>query len=67
MPNLRRKSNSAIRQLVDKIIASGQVTRQEHVKLTFTLLAEQRVSDEDRIQINRIFDYLQAGRLKIVD
>jgi polyhydroxyalkanoate synthesis regulator phasin len=64
---LQGKSDSAIKQLVDRIIASGEMTRQEHLSLTSTLLSAQRINDEERTQINRIFDYIQTGRLKLVD
>ncbi|UBF28572.1 hypothetical protein K9N68_12250 [Kovacikia minuta CCNUW1] len=67
MRSVQGKSNPVIKQLVDGIIQSGQMTRQEHLNLTSTLLAEHRMSDEDRIQINRVFDYIQTGRLKLVD
>ncbi len=61
------KSNPAIKHLIDQIIASGQMTRSQHLSLTSTLLAEQRITDEDRNQINRVFDYVQSGRLKLID
>ncbi len=43
------------------------MTRQEHLNLTSILLAEQRLTDADRNKINRVFDYIQTGRLKLVD
>lgn len=61
------KPDPTIKQLVDRIIASGQMTRQEHLNLTSTLLSEQRIGEQERIQINRIFDHVQTGRLKLVD
>ncbi|MGA7935177.1 MAG: hypothetical protein WCA35_16635 [Kovacikia sp.] len=67
MRSIQDKSNSVIKQLVDGIIQAGQMTRQEHLKLASTLLAEQKISDEDRMQINRVFDYIQTGRLKLID
>jgi predicted secreted protein len=64
---VQTKSSSVIKQLIDGIIQAGHMTRQEHLNLTSTLLSEQKMSDEDRIQINRVFDYIQTGRLKLVD
>ncbi len=66
MRNLHQ-SNSVIRQMVDRIITTGQMTRQEHLNLTSILLAEQKIGDEDRSHINRIFDHIQTGRLKLID
>jgi len=67
MRTIPGKSNSAIKQLVDRIIASGQMTRQEHLSLTSSLLSAHRLSDEERTQINRVFDHIQTGRLKLID
>jgi hypothetical protein len=67
MRTFSAKYNIVIRQFVEQVIASGQITRQEHLNLASMLLSEQRMTDEDRCQINRIFDYIQIGRLKLVD
>ena len=56
-----------VRPLVDRILLSGQITRLEHLQLTSVLLSDYRVTLEERVQINRIFDSLQAGRLKFTE
>ncbi|MCW6050693.1 MAG: hypothetical protein WBA89_02795 [Microcoleus sp.] len=61
------KSNLTISQMVDRIVASGKIARREHLVLTSTILSDDRISEEDRYQINRIFDYIQIGRLKFID
>jgi hypothetical protein len=53
--------------MVDRIVASGKITRREHLVLTSSILSEGKISEEDGHQINRIFDYLQIGRLKFID
>jgi hypothetical protein len=53
--------------MVDRILTVGEMSRQEHLKLTSILLAEQRLADSDRTKINRIFDHIQTGRLKLID
>ena len=67
MRDIQSRPNSAIHQLVDRILVAGEMSRQEHLKLTSTLLAEQKLTDTDRNKINRIFDYIQTGRLKLID
>lgn len=67
MRSIQNQSNSAIQHLVDRVITAGAMTRQEHLSLTSILLAEQRITDDDRHRINRIFDYIQTGRLKLID
>lgn len=53
--------------MVDRIVASGKIARREHLVLTSTILSDDKISEEDRHQINRIFDYIQIGRLKFID
>lgn len=62
-----RQSSSDIAALIEQIIAVGRMSRQEHLRLTSTILADDKITEEERRQINRIFDYIQTGRLKLVD
>jgi hypothetical protein len=62
-----KKSNLTISQMVDRIVASGKIARREHLVLTSAILSDDKISEEDRHQINRVFDYLQIGRLKFID
>lgn len=62
-----RKSNLVVKQMIEQIFSARQISRQEHLRLTSAVLSDYDLTDEDRRQINRIFDYIQAGRLKIVD
>ncbi|HLO51748.1 MAG TPA: hypothetical protein VK211_25270 [Kamptonema sp.] len=61
------KPNLIIYQMVERITASGKLSRRDHLLLTSTLLSDDKISEEERHQINRIFDYIQIGRLKFVD
>ncbi|HEY9641241.1 MAG TPA: hypothetical protein V6C57_12210 [Coleofasciculaceae cyanobacterium] len=61
------KSNVAIKPLIDQIISTGKMSRKDHVQLTSAILSDQRITDEDRREINRVFDYIQIGRLKLID
>ena len=67
MRTSHNKSNLTISQMVDRIVASCQITRRENLFLTSALLSDDKISEEDRHQINRIFDYIQIGRLKFID
>jgi hypothetical protein len=64
---VQSKSAIAIKQMIEQIISIGQINRQEHLQLTSTILSDHRITDEERRQINRVFDYIQIGRLKLVD
>lgn len=62
-----RQSSPALTGLVEQVIAAGQMNRSEHIQLTSALLADHFISDEERRRINRVLDYIQIGRLRLVD
>lgn len=55
-----------INELVEQILESDQIRRLEHLQLTSAILSDKNITEEERRQINRIFDYIQTGRIKIV-
>jgi acetamidase/formamidase len=57
----------AVKKIVDRILRSGKISRQDHVLLTSTVLVEGHVSEGDCRQINRLFDHIQTGQLKLID
>jgi hypothetical protein len=56
-----------IKPTVDQILEKGKMNRQEHIQLTSAMLSDDQMTDEERRQINRVFDYIQIGRLKLED
>jgi hypothetical protein len=64
---VQSKSGIVLRQMVDQIISAGRINRHEHLQLTSAILSDYSITDEERRQINRVFDYVQIGRLKLVD
>ena len=67
MWSIQSQPNVTLHQLVDQILAAGEMSRQDHLQLTSILLAEQKLLDSDRNKINRIFDHISTGRLKLID
>jgi len=67
MWSIQSQPNVTLHQLVDQILAAGEMSRQDHLQLTSILLAEQKLLDIDRNKINRIFDQVSTGRLKLID
>lgn len=63
----QQRSLPNIQQLIREVINSGKLTRQEYMALTLAILSNQRLSEDDRHQINRVFDNIQAAQIKIVD
>lgn len=62
-----RISSCTIQPFVQQIVAAGELSRQDYMQLTSTILADYKLSNEDRCHISRILDYVQIGRLKLVD
>ncbi|MBD2359314.1 hypothetical protein H6G41_32830 [Tolypothrix sp. FACHB-123] len=56
-----------VQQIVDRILSSGRMSRQDHSLLTSTVLANGNINDGDRRLINRVFDHVQTGQLKLMD
>jgi len=65
--NLQSPSSQAFKPIVDRILNTGQLSRSEHLQLVRTILSDYKVTDEERSQINRVFDELQIGRLQFID
>jgi hypothetical protein len=61
----KNKPKESITQMVERILHNGKITSKEHLQLTSAILADDKTSEEERHQINRIFDYLQIGKIKL--
>ncbi|MBE9208953.1 hypothetical protein IQ244_20905 [Nostoc sp. LEGE 06077] len=60
------QSELAIKKIVDKIISSGKLSRQDHALLLSQVFADGQISDRVRRQVNRILDQIQTGQLKLI-
>jgi hypothetical protein len=58
-------SNQGITALIERILTAGQLNRWQYLKLMSAILSNHQLSDTDRRQINRIFDYVQTGTVKV--
>ncbi|BAY15465.1 hypothetical protein NIES2109_32050 [Nostoc sp. HK-01] len=61
------QSEIAIKKIVDKIISSGKLSRQDHTLLLSQAFADGLINDRVRRQVNRILDQIQTGQLKLID
>jgi hypothetical protein len=61
------KSKFVVMPVIEQIIATGYINRQQHLQLASAILSDLKITEEERRQINRVFDYLQTGCLKLVD
>lgn len=55
-----------IHQMIERILEINQITTQEHLQIANILLSGKNITDEDRRQINRIFELIQSDRIKII-
>ncbi len=62
-----KRSNMPVQSLVEQIIADECLSRYEYLRLTSIILADYQLNDEDRRQISRVLDYVQIGRIRLVD
>lgn len=53
--------------LVDKLIATRNITNRQYRQLSTMVLADGSIDEHERQQINRLFDAIQTGRVRIVD
>lgn len=54
-----------ITQLVNKVLEARQITQAQYQTLYDLVLADGTVDELERQQINRLFDAIQTGRVKI--
>ncbi len=52
---------------IDRILKDGQLLRQDYLRLVTIFLSDHLVSEEERSQLNRVFDSIQVGKIVIVD
>jgi hypothetical protein len=56
-----------IEQMVNKITASGRISRADQHQFMRALLAKNTISSAEEAMVNRVFELLRAGRLRVVD
>ncbi|GEM_PF-640017 len=63
----RKPSKQIIKETVERILASRRITRTDQQLLMAALLSKNSLSLEDQVQVNRIFDRLRIGLIRVVD
>lgn len=63
----QNQSQSTLTQLLDRILTSGELDRSDYLKLMSAILSDNQITNEQRNEINRIFDYVQTGRFTLID
>jgi hypothetical protein len=61
------KLDRSIETIVSRVMASREISRQEHLQLTSAMLASQHITNHERCLINRVFDHVRMGELKLIE
>ena len=56
-----------IQTLVSDVIEQGRLSRRDHLILSTALLSNPTLTSRDRQHINRVFDSIRAGRVRLAD
>lgn len=56
-----------IAQLVEQLLTTRRITRHDQQRLMAALLSKAALSSEEQIQVNRVFDSLKQGYIRVVD
>ena len=67
MESPENQSTVNVAQLVEQCILSRKISRRQYHQLSVVILADGQIDEEERHQINRLFDAIQSGQLKILD
>jgi hypothetical protein len=57
----------SVEQIVERIFALRQITRMDQRLLMSAFLAQDSLSEKDHVEINRVFDALRKGLIRVVD
>lgn len=56
-----------VTQLVNRLIRTKRITYKQYQTLSKMVLADGTVDEQERRQINRLFDAIQSGAIRIMD
>lgn len=56
-----------IQALVQKAVRDKSLSRHEHLRLTTAILSNSSMAATDRFHINRLLDYVRAGKVRLID
>ena len=57
----------SVDKIVERILAFRQITRSDQNLLMSALLAKNFINDKDQYQINRVFEGVQKGSIRVVE
>jgi hypothetical protein len=67
METTANSSSPNIEQMVSRITSSGKISRADQQQFMTAMLSRKTIGSREEVLINRIFELLRAGRLRVVD
>lgn len=58
---------SPVDAMVKRVLRRRCLNRREHLQLTTAILGNPAINASDRNQINRVLDYIRAGKVELVN
>ncbi|NJL37629.1 MAG: hypothetical protein HC879_15020 [Leptolyngbyaceae cyanobacterium SL_5_9] len=58
---------ASVEQIVEQLLAARRISRADQEKFMSVLLSKRALTPAEQNQVNRVFDGLRTGRLKVVD
>lgn len=65
--DLDNQSTMSTKQIVDRIVRFGKMSPQDHSLLITTVFNQGDFKEEERRQINRVFNHIQTGQVKLIN
>jgi hypothetical protein len=66
--NTTEQSNStSLKSVLERIFTIRRITRHDQQVMMTSFLSEEGLSEYDRMEINKVFDALKSGFIKVVD
>lgn len=62
-----QSSTSSFKEVVERIFSTHRITRTDQQLFMKTLLSQDNLSSYEREQIDRVFEALRRGLLRVVD
>lgn len=67
MQSQGNNGQQSVREVVERIFSSRRITRADQHRFMSALLSKDSLSIEEREQIDRVFEGLRRGLLRVVD
>lgn len=58
---------TGVDDLVEQIVSSRRITKADQMRMMSALLSQNRITETEHQQINRVFEGLRSGLIRVVD